>query len=198
MSTRSFLARPTETGYSGIYVHLDGIPSHHLPLLLTARRYRFGGNTDALTRYLVDQVAVGWDELGTDLLDGAPTALHAALTGGESWPSRTMDDLICPDGSPPQRMTVTEESASEQDLQWGYVLHPHGIEVISLHDNLRGPVVSWDTDPRARFSDHPAQWRPSSPPPLSPPPDPLPSSRLGTQPATAPATVSALRTPARR
>ncbi|MGW3659840.1 hypothetical protein ACWD6R_31180 [Streptomyces sp. NPDC005151] len=41
-----------------------------------------------------------------------------------------LDNLITPDGSPPTRMSVTESTAAGQDLAWGYVLHPHGIEVI--------------------------------------------------------------------
>lgn len=30
---------------------------------------------EAMARHLIDDVTVGWDELGTDLLDGAPPAL---------------------------------------------------------------------------------------------------------------------------
>ncbi|WP_327731464.1 hypothetical protein OG250_43285 [Streptomyces sp. NBC_00487] len=40
LATRSFIARPTDTGYAGVYVHWDGYPSHHLPLLLGAHQYR--------------------------------------------------------------------------------------------------------------------------------------------------------------
>ncbi|MEU6904299.1 hypothetical protein ABZ935_02900 [Streptomyces coeruleorubidus] len=87
-----------------------------------------------MSRHLIDDVAVGWDELGTDLLDDAPPALVTALTGGEHWPSRTLDHLITPDGSPPVRMSVTDTTADEQDMQWGYVLHKEGC--------LRTTVVS--------------------------------------------------------
>lgn len=74
LSTRSFIARPTVgTGYSGIHVQLDGVPSHHLPLLLAAYQYKFGRNVEAMAQHLIDDIAVGWDELGTDLLDDAPT-----------------------------------------------------------------------------------------------------------------------------
>lgn len=79
-----------------------------------------------MSRHLIDDIAVGWDELGTDLLDGAPPALVTALTGGEHWPSRTLDHLITPDGSPPVRMSVTDTTADEQDMHWGYVLHKEG------------------------------------------------------------------------
>lgn len=166
LSTRSFIARPADgTGYSGIHVQLDGVPSHHLPLLLAAYQYKFGRDVEAMSRHLIDDVAVGWDELGTDLLDGAPPALVAALTGGEQWPSRTLDHLVTPDGSPPVRMTVTDETADAQDMQWGYVLHQQGIEVISLlHEDI-GPVVDWATDPRTAFSDHPAAWSSLAPAP---------------------------------
>ncbi|MFD8847617.1 hypothetical protein [Streptomyces sp. NPDC059604] len=110
-----------------------------------------------MARHLVDDVAVGWDELGTDLLDGAPPEITAALTGGGRWPSRTLDGLITLDGSPPVRMTVTEATAAEQDLEWGYVLRPHGIEVIPALHSASGPVIGWDTDPRHDFS-NPATW----------------------------------------
>lgn len=134
------------------------MPSHHLPLLLAAYQHKFGRDVEAMSRHLIDDVAVGWDELGTDLLDGAPPTLVAELTGGEHCPSRTLDHLITPDGSPPVRMTVTDETADAQDIQWGYVLHQQGIEVISLlHEDI-GPLVDWDIDPRTAFNDHPAAW----------------------------------------
>ncbi|TDF43894.1 hypothetical protein E2C00_24495 [Streptomyces sp. WAC05374] len=158
MSTGSFIARPTETGYTGIYVHLDGQPSEKLPILLTAHRYRFGRDVKAMAQHLVDGVAVGWDELGTDLLDGAPPEILSSLTGGEQWASSTLDHLVTPDGSPPVRMTVTEKTAADLDVQWGYILRPHGIEVISVLHATAGPLVAWGTDPRAPFSNHPAHW----------------------------------------
>lgn len=185
LPTRSFIARPTiGTGYTGIRVQLDGVPSHHLPLLLAAYQYRFGRNVEAMCRHLIDDVAVGWDELGTDLLDDAPPALVAALTGGGHWPSRTLDHVITPDGSPPVRMSVTDTTADDQDMQWGYVLHQQGIEVISLLNEDLGPVVDWATDPRTAFNDHPAAWSSLDPAPT------LRASR-GTQPQSAPAAAPA-------
>ncbi|MEV5449473.1 hypothetical protein [Streptomyces sp. NPDC052535] len=160
------------------------MPSHQLPLLLAAYQYKFGRDVVAMWRHLIDDVAVGWDELGTDLLDGAPPALVSALTGGEQWPSRTLDHLVTPDGSPPVRMSVTGETAAEQDMQWGYVLHQQGIEVISLLHEDTGPVVDWATDPRTAFNDHPAAW--SSPDPALA----IRASR-GRQPQSAPAAAPA-------
>ncbi|MGW4197084.1 hypothetical protein [Streptomyces sp. NPDC005004] len=152
-----------------MYVHFDGVPSHHLPLLLTAFQHRFARDLETLSQHLIDDVRVGWEELGTDLLAGAPPELASALTGGDEWPGRTLDHLLTPDGSPPVRMTVTDQDALAQDMQWGYVLHPHGIEVISVQHEERGRVIGWDTDPRAAFNDHPLSWSPSAPPTVASP-----------------------------
>jgi len=171
------------------------VPSHHLPLLLAAYQYKFGRDVEAMCRHLIDDVAVGWDELGTDLLDDAPPALVAALTGGEHWPSRTLDHLVTPDGSPPVRMSVTDTTVDEQDMQWGYVLHKEGVEVISLLHEDTGPIVSWSIDPRTAFNDHPAAWSSL---------DPAPTIRASrgrrpqSAPAAAPAKAGTPRVSARR
>ncbi|MEU9369559.1 hypothetical protein AB0D71_33770 [Streptomyces avermitilis] len=69
-----------------MYVHFDGYPASKLPLLLAAYQYRFAGHVEAITRHLIDEVHHGWEELGTDLLDGAPAALRRSLTGGRGVP----------------------------------------------------------------------------------------------------------------
>lgn len=55
-------------------------------------------------------------------------------------------------------------------LNWGYVLHRHGIEVISAPGVERGPVVAWSTDPRVRLRDTPGLWKPGQPIPATTPP----------------------------
>ncbi|MFD4994651.1 hypothetical protein [Streptomyces buecherae] len=148
-------------------------------MLLAGYQHRFERDLETMSRHLIDDVTLGWEELGTDLLDGAPPALARALTAGEHWPSRQLDRLITADGSPPIRMTVTEETVEEQDLHWGYVLRQQGIEVISLLHPDNGPVVGWDTDPSTAFSDHPAAWPP-------PPPAPARQPSRNTPPRSAP------------
>ncbi|MYT96610.1 MULTISPECIES: hypothetical protein [unclassified Streptomyces] len=190
MSTGSCIARPTETGYTGIYVHFDGYPSGRLPLLLAAYQYRFARDVEAMSVHLIDQVAIAWDELGTDLLDGAPKLLVRKLTGGGRWPSREMENLVTSDGSPPEREVITEANSSS--LSWGYVLRPEGIEVISLYAADRGPIVDWNTDPRTRFSDNRYLWLPGHPVPATQPPRPRRA------PAVAPKPVPAAAKPAIR
>jgi hypothetical protein len=55
-------------------------------------------------------------------------------------------------------MTVTDTTAGDLAMPWGYVLHPQGIEVISMAHAGSGPLVVWDPDPCIPFSDHPAHW----------------------------------------
>ncbi|MFD3580884.1 hypothetical protein [Streptomyces sp. NPDC058683] len=144
-----------------------------------------------MTRHLVDDVAVCWDELGTDLLDGAPPEIVTALVGTERWPSTTPTNLITPDGSAPVRMGVTEKTAADQDIQWGYILRPSGIEVIAVQHAPCGSVVSWSADPRTPFSNHPAHWPVSAPPSAG--------SRASRSPYTSPAAdASTARRAARR
>ncbi|MFJ4572071.1 hypothetical protein ACIP4W_11665 [Streptomyces sp. NPDC088846] len=164
------------------------MPASKLPLLLATFQYRFGRDLDAMTQHLVDDVAVGWEELGTDLLDGAPPETVAALIGGARWPSRTLDDLITLDGSPPTRMTVTEATAASQDMTWGYVLRLHGIEVIPAEYAPSGPVISWDSDPCTDFS-NPATWTTvaSAQPPATPTTTPAAPGTRHTSPPKEPA-----------
>ncbi|WP_253916137.1 hypothetical protein [Streptomyces sp. MNP-20] len=167
MSTRSCIARPTKSGYTGIYVHLDGYPSSRLPLLLAAYQHRFARDVDAMSAHLIDQVAIAWAELGTDLLDGVPKPLLRKLTGGDVWPSREMDDLENLDGSPPEREVITEATANSGAIEWAYVLHSEGIEVISLEAADRGPLVAWNTNPHTLFSNSRHLWLPGHPVPAT-------------------------------
>ncbi|MGW2858259.1 hypothetical protein [Streptomyces sp. NPDC001205] len=189
MSTRSFVARPTETGYAGIYVHFDGYPSSRLPLLLAAYQYRFNRDVEAMSVHLIDEVTIAWDELGTDLLDGAPKSLATQLAGRERWPSRQMENVVNADGSPAEREVITEAN-SRSLVEWGYVLRPEGIEVISLTEATRGPIIDWNTDPRTRFSDHLSLWLPGQPAPATRPPRsaPSPAAPSPASPAARPAT----------
>jgi hypothetical protein len=168
------------------------VPSHHLPLLLAAFQWRFARDLHAMKRHLIDDVAVGWDKLGADLLDGAPHPVVQALTGGEHRPSRTLD-VITLDGSPPVRMTVTAATADALDMRWGYILHPYGIEVISLLHQDIGPVVDWNTDPRSAFSDDPTRWHTSALPPVTAPTPPTPPRNASAAAANSPGARPALR-----
>ncbi|GAU70745.1 hypothetical protein SSP35_22_00480 [Streptomyces sp. NBRC 110611] len=150
-----------------MYVHFDGNPGSKLRLLLAAYQYRFAGDVEAMARYLVDEVHHGWEELGTDLLDGAPAALRTSLTGGMEFPSRQFTNVLNADGTPAERELITPDGTN--GLDWAYVLHSHGIEVIALQEYDRGPVVPWHTDPRSLIHADPSVWRPDFRAPVLPP-----------------------------
>ncbi|MFJ2783876.1 MULTISPECIES: hypothetical protein [unclassified Streptomyces] len=198
MGSPAFIARPTLTGYTGVHLQFDSSPRNMLPLLLAAYQFRFGRDIEALSRYLVDDVVFAWDEIGTDLLDGSPPGLLQQLTGGAQWPSREMTGVINLDGTPAEREVITQNNSDNS--HWGYILHPGGVEVISRQADHRGPVISWDTDPRCHFSDAFALWMPGSPPPMSLPHD-LPKLSPTPAPArpaaSAPATQAPTRPPRR-
>lgn len=168
LATRSCIARPTDTGYRGIYVHDDGDPSNHLPLLLAAYQYRFARDAEALARHLIDTDAIGWDYLGDDLLDGAPSDFRAALDAYSIGPSKPTDSsrVFTSDGNAPLRMIFDECSAGDR-LEWAYMLRPDGVEVVALTEDTCGPVVGWDSDPLASYSDEPQLWRRDGPIPLA-------------------------------
>ncbi|MGW3185712.1 hypothetical protein ACWDD9_41230 [Kitasatospora sp. NPDC001119] len=143
-----------------------------LPLLLSARQYRFGGDVEALSHHLIDTPAIGWRDIGIDLLDGAPEAVRAELIGPHSIPSSqySADDRPFPDSPPPGRQLVTQDTAAY--LSWAYVLRPDGIEVIGLSTYERGPVVPWSTDPTSFVSDYSELWSPGRRAPITAPPSP--------------------------
>ncbi|KUH38570.1 MULTISPECIES: hypothetical protein [Streptomyces] len=172
MGTPSFVARPTDpaTGsrFRGVYCLFDGYPDHQLPLLLGALRYRFAGDLDALRRHLLD-APHDWQGLGVDLLEGAPDHVLKQLDPhAERFPSMPLTDVFTPSGEPAEPIPITERSTGG-DLEWGYILHDQGIEVIALPWYDRGPLVSWSTSPLARIHSAPLLWAPDKPAPVQAP-----------------------------
>lgn len=163
--------------------------------MLAAYRYRFARDTEALTGYLVDVDAIGWDHLGDDLLDGAPDDLRTVLNPYSIGPSEPTDSVhvVTRDGSPPLRM-VFDECSAPGSLEWAYVLRPEGIEVVSLTYDTHGPVVDWDCNPLISVSDEPHRWVRGLPIPLAVPQPPPALSATRTTPAGPPTA----RRPSRR
>lgn len=189
MGTPCFIARPTDpttTGsrFSGIYCAYDGYPDHQLPLLLGALCYRFAGDLNALRRHLIDATH-DWQGLGMDLLQGAPDAVLDTIDPqAERFPSMPLTDVYTLSGEPAEPIPVTEHP-DYGDLQWGYVLHDQGIEVIPLAWYDRGPLVAWSTPPLARIQRAPALWAPDQRPPVQ-----LPRAPLTLVPPVGPAPLS--------
>ena len=99
MSTRSVIARKTETGFSGVYHHWDGYPQG-----LGAFLFQYLGGKykrqveDALGR-IIDKSPGGW----STLMQLAPKAYSGKDAGSEP---------------------VTEKNASDMGCEWAYVFPP--------------------------------------------------------------------------
>lgn len=63
MGIRSVVARPSGDGFEGRYVHWDGYPSGVGASLWAAHHGHFGGDVEAMQRYLIDDEPVGWSSL---------------------------------------------------------------------------------------------------------------------------------------
>jgi hypothetical protein len=63
MGTRSIIAKPQGDGWEGAYHHWDGYPSALGVTLLELHATHFGGDVDAMIRYLIDDEPVGWSTI---------------------------------------------------------------------------------------------------------------------------------------
>lgn len=87
MSTRSVIARPVTreggaSGFTGVYHHWDGYPSGVGASLFAYRNGFFGGDTEAMLRYLVDEHPAGWSTInGKDL--GRKPGFHEGMDGDD-------------------------------------------------------------------------------------------------------------------
>ncbi|MBF9071756.1 hypothetical protein [Streptacidiphilus fuscans] len=192
MSTRSLVARPCpDGGWEGRYVHSDGNPDFMVPVLIAAQRCRFAGDQDALAAHLLSHEG-GWEYLGDELIDPTPDLASMFAELGEG-------SCYCHDwdGGAPEPLATDDDVRGTDHIEWIYVLRPEGLEVISTRrdrDDLRGPVLPWDTNlhqPISETAFH--RWRPTTPPPtrLARPPRVAPPA-----PATAAQFIS--RKPAAR
>lgn len=136
----SVIARPTETGFAGRYVHNSGHPTSRVPLLRTLYTGAFAGDLDAMTKFLVDDHPAGWSQFGAD-----PTV----NTGWDNSRSSVhYDEFICYCHGDRNEAGFlrTEDNTDTAQADWVYVLRPEGIEVIDLDDGKTIPF-SWQADP---------------------------------------------------
>ncbi|MEY9936992.1 hypothetical protein [Streptacidiphilus sp. MAP5-3] len=130
MSSRSIIAIPTGSGFSGRYVHHDGHPSVRVPLLLALHRQRFDGNTQAMADLLVHDHPAGWADLPT------LTRLGGCYCHG-------------PRNDDPQ--LLTERHADPLWHEAVYILHPDHLQVLPAHPcgTRWNPAydIAWTADP---------------------------------------------------
>lgn len=163
----SVIARPTESGWEGRYVHNDGHPTIRIPLLRALYAGPFAGDLDAMTKFLVDAHPAGWSQLGLD-----PTV----DTGYVNWHQRSgtsISDAVndrgfrcyC-HGDRNEGPYLHDENNTDSSLSdWVYVLRSDGVEVIDLDDG-DSKTFPWQGDALAYG---PAVTRLPPPPGRTPP-----------------------------
>jgi hypothetical protein len=63
MSTRSVIARKTQSGFIGVYHHWDGYPSGLGATLFEVRNGYFKGDTQKMLQFLIDEHPAGWSTI---------------------------------------------------------------------------------------------------------------------------------------
>lgn len=90
MSTRSVIARKTQTGFTGVYHHWDGYPSGLGATLFELFNGQFHRDLEALLKYLIDDHPAGWSTInGADFTLPAgprqPDVQPCAVCGCPNW-----------------------------------------------------------------------------------------------------------------
>ncbi len=130
MGTRSVIAKPTQTGFSGRYHHWDGYPSGLGATLYDAYQGHFGGDLDAMCHFLLDEHPAGfWTIVGRDL--SLPCGYFGRYTGSDE---RTLNPVCYCHGirSDPAH-EVTEKDAGTIGCEYAYVLsEQNGLDVMDI------------------------------------------------------------------
>lgn len=117
----SVIARPTETGFAGRYVHNEGHPAVRIPLLRALYAGPFAGDLDAMTKFLVDDHPTGWSQLGLD------PAVDTGWVNSRS--SIGYNEFVCYcHGDRNDAPYLHTEGNTDMALaDWVYVLTPEGV-----------------------------------------------------------------------
>lgn len=132
----SVIARPTDTGFAGRYVHNEGHPVARISLLRALYAGPFAGDLDAMTKFLIDDHPAGWSQLGLN-----PT-VDTGWDNGRS--SVYHHDFVCycHGDRNDEAYLRTDDNTDIAQADWVYVLRPDGIEVIDLDDG-DAATVPW-------------------------------------------------------
>ena len=64
MSTRACVAKVWGDGWSGVYTHWDGYPTHQGPIIWAKLHEECGGNSDVFIERYIDAHPSGWSSFG--------------------------------------------------------------------------------------------------------------------------------------
>jgi hypothetical protein len=124
MATRACIGRPiADVGFSAVSLHWDGYPTGLGAALWSLYLGHFERNVVAMTTFLIDEHPAGWSQIvGADFTQpigfGLPTGGPACYCHGQR-----------SEGPNPIEV-IGGEADGWWDLEWAYVLHPQGMDVL--------------------------------------------------------------------
>lgn len=155
MSTPSVIARQRGDGWEGRYVHSDGYPTgmgaflHGGAWKLPSAYEQFGGDTETMLRFLVDEHPAGWSCIFDANLGKAKVVKNWRRKDAVGMSVR----CYCHSGDAEEAKLdwlITNENVSGYDVAWVYVVSRAGVAVLAFESaSTFVPVafVRWtDTD----------------------------------------------------
>lgn len=114
MSTRSVIARKTDSGFKGVYHHWDGYPTALGETLFQAFNGHFKRDLDAMLGYLIDEHPAGWSTINNADFTQPPGFNEGRFrTSGPH--------CYCHGGREEPANPLTEKDASSCGCEWAYV-----------------------------------------------------------------------------
>lgn len=127
MSTRSVIARKTQSGFKGTYHHWDGYPSALGATLFHLHRDHFDGDIEAMLKTLIDDHPAGWSTI-----NGADFSLEPGY--GSVGPQ-----CYCHGDRHEKGNSITDKNASACGCEYAYVFDGNGnMEIWSSYCDPRG------------------------------------------------------------
>jgi hypothetical protein len=173
MSTRSIIARPlNDVGWTGNYHHNDGYPAGVGKTLWAAYHGHFAGDLAAMLAYLIDDHPGGWSSLvEADLSRPPGYREHGHCPSPSDDPEGFRDFFSYPrcfchgdrnETDTGHREHIGPAVGDDWDIEWVYVLHPYGMDVLAALDHefrhmayvpWAGPEPDWESLGEQRWAD---------------------------------------------
>lgn len=143
MSTRAVIARPSATGFVGRYHHWDGYPSGLGAALFGLWRNRYGRDSAAMLRELVDEHPAGWS-----------TIVGADWSHAPGWGVAGAPQCYCHGQRHESGALYTERNAQASGCEWAYVIDGASMTIARAYTGDAPMVGMWGSgDPLARWEE---------------------------------------------
>ncbi|GAA2154019.1 hypothetical protein GCM10009760_52480 [Kitasatospora kazusensis] len=137
---RSVVAHPTPDGYTGRYVHFDGLPVLRIPDLMHLVRTTHQGDVGAVTDHLIDSHPGGWLTIPSAKGDQGECLCHQSDMPAE---------------------TITHRSADPALHPWIYILNPTHLTLLGTDGDhyIHKADYAWALEPADAGAGPLRTWR---------------------------------------